>query len=174
NGSHIASLTSSDSVATGSFVSVKISVSISGRSLSLSVSSSVRSASLSSASPLPQLSGQLIIGGFSGASPPSTGGRSKRSLPVFPASIWAAMPSGKRRNVHFVKGFGNSLPQPDLEGQAVYATADRIQQHQLSDGAQPTDEAGSPYAGVYDTSTDDCTYENLNNNPAKFSSFQCA
>uniref|UniRef100_A0A1I8JAJ5 REJ domain-containing protein n=1 Tax=Macrostomum lignano TaxID=282301 RepID=A0A1I8JAJ5_9PLAT len=132
-------LTSSDSVATGSFVSVKISVSISGRSLSLSVSSSVRSASLSSASPLPQLSGQLIIGGFSGASPPSTGGRSKRSLPVFPASIWAAMPSG-----------------------------------QLSVGGQPTEAAESPYAGVYETSTDDHTYDNLSNNSAKFSSIQLA
>ncbi|PAA90326.1 hypothetical protein BOX15_Mlig017317g1, partial [Macrostomum lignano] len=107
NGSLIAALTSSDSVATGSFVSVKISVSISGRSLSLSVSASVRSASLSSASPLPQLSGQLIIGGFSGASPPSTGGRSKRSLPVFPASIWAAMPSG-------VTGFRGIISHPRL------------------------------------------------------------
>uniref|UniRef100_A0A1I8I8R4 Cubilin n=1 Tax=Macrostomum lignano TaxID=282301 RepID=A0A1I8I8R4_9PLAT len=91
NGSLIAVLTSSDSVATGSFVSVKISVSISGRSLSLSVSSSVRSASLSSASPLPQLSGQLIIGGFSGLraapapSPDSTdrgASRTKRSADV--------------------------------------------------------------------------------------------
>ncbi|PAA90329.1 hypothetical protein BOX15_Mlig015644g1, partial [Macrostomum lignano] len=107
NGSLIAALTSSDSVATGSFVSVNISVSISGRSLSLSVSSSVSSASLSSASPLPQLSGQLIIGGFSGASPPSTGGRSKRSLPVFPASIWAAMPSG-------VTGFRGIISHPRL------------------------------------------------------------
>ncbi|PAA92815.1 hypothetical protein BOX15_Mlig022007g1 [Macrostomum lignano] len=91
NGSLIAALTSSDSVATGDFVSVKISVSISGRSLSLSVSSSVSSASLSSASPLPQLSGQLIIGGFSGLraapapSPDSTGrgaSRTKRSADV--------------------------------------------------------------------------------------------
>uniref|UniRef100_A0A1I8G3U3 Neurogenic locus Notch protein n=1 Tax=Macrostomum lignano TaxID=282301 RepID=A0A1I8G3U3_9PLAT len=91
NGSLIAALTSSDSVATGSFVFVKISVSISGRSLSLSVSSSVRSASLSSGSPLPQLSGQLIIGGFSGLraapapSPDSTGrgaSRTKRSADV--------------------------------------------------------------------------------------------
>uniref|UniRef100_A0A1I8FUY6 EGF-like domain-containing protein n=1 Tax=Macrostomum lignano TaxID=282301 RepID=A0A1I8FUY6_9PLAT len=92
NGSLIAGLTSPDSVANGSFVSVKISVSISGRSLSLSVSSSVRSASLSSASPLPQLSGQLIIGGFSGAKPapapsfnPSR--RSRRSMAALPTDI---------------------------------------------------------------------------------------
>uniref|UniRef100_A0A1I8G109 Delta-like protein n=2 Tax=Macrostomum lignano TaxID=282301 RepID=A0A1I8G109_9PLAT len=101
NGSHIAALTSSDSVATGSFVSVKISVSISGRSLSLSVSSSVRSASLSSASPLPQLSGQLIIGGFSGlrAAPApslvdSSAGvsRSKRSAPSLPSGVASLLP----------------------------------------------------------------------------------
>uniref|UniRef100_A0A1I8G0V6 Delta-like protein n=1 Tax=Macrostomum lignano TaxID=282301 RepID=A0A1I8G0V6_9PLAT len=92
NGSLIAGLTSPDSVANGSFVSVKISVSISGRWLSLSVSSSVRSASLSIASPLPQLSGQLIIGGFSGAKPapapsfnPSR--RSRRSMAALPTDI---------------------------------------------------------------------------------------
>uniref|UniRef100_A0A1I8FWN0 EGF-like domain-containing protein n=1 Tax=Macrostomum lignano TaxID=282301 RepID=A0A1I8FWN0_9PLAT len=92
NGSHIAALTSPVSVTTGSFVSVKIYVSISGRSLSLSVSSSVSSASLSSASPLPQLSGQLIIGGFSGAKPapapsfnPSR--RSRRSMAALPTDI---------------------------------------------------------------------------------------
>ncbi|PAA90322.1 hypothetical protein BOX15_Mlig031842g2 [Macrostomum lignano] len=92
NGSHISALTSPDTVATGSFVSVNISVSISGRSLSLSVSSSVSSASLSSASPLPQLSGQLIIGGFSGAKPapapsfnPSR--RSRRSLASLPTAV---------------------------------------------------------------------------------------
>ncbi|PAA69694.1 hypothetical protein BOX15_Mlig014908g1 [Macrostomum lignano] len=92
NGSDIAALTSPDSVTTGSFVSVKISVSKSGRSLSLSVSSSVRSASLSSASPLPQLSGQLIIGGFSGfrAAPDplsSRRGRSRRSVGLLLSSL---------------------------------------------------------------------------------------
>ncbi|PAA90330.1 hypothetical protein BOX15_Mlig025742g2 [Macrostomum lignano] len=102
NGSHIAALTSSDSVATGSFVSVKISVSISGRSLSLSVPSSVRSASLSSASPLPQLSGQLIIGGFSGlrAAPDSSllpvahgSRRSKRSAPTLSSAVASVLPA---------------------------------------------------------------------------------
>uniref|UniRef100_A0A1I8JAA5 Delta-like protein n=1 Tax=Macrostomum lignano TaxID=282301 RepID=A0A1I8JAA5_9PLAT len=317
NGSLIAALTSSDSVATGSFVSVKISVSISGRSLSLSVSSSVSSASLSSASPLPQLSGQLIIGGFSGASPPSTGGRSKRSLPVFPASIWAAMPSGvtgfrgiishPRLNEarplilssspfylalsgavaasessgvvlsssldicevylpcrnggtctsskascvchpgysgtdcsvdnsecspnpcgsdevclersHSANYNHETLPWP-FNGSFKYKTADGylcLKSHassecstgfvgsigfysilvvvsvtlssaftcgivifivryrsQLSVGGQPTEAAESPYAGVYETSTDDHTYDNLSNNSAKFSSIQLA
>uniref|UniRef100_A0A1I8G1R2 Delta-like protein n=1 Tax=Macrostomum lignano TaxID=282301 RepID=A0A1I8G1R2_9PLAT len=131
NGSHIAALTSLDSVATGSFVSVKISVSISGLSLSLSVSSSVRSASLSSASPLPQLSGRLIIGGFSGAKPapaPSlvdslaSVSRSKRSAPSLPSGVASLLPDNitafrgivgsARLNGRTAATFGSSLISP--------------------------------------------------------------
>uniref|UniRef100_A0A1I8JA97 Cubilin n=1 Tax=Macrostomum lignano TaxID=282301 RepID=A0A1I8JA97_9PLAT len=118
NGSEIVALTSSNSVATGEYVSVKISLSISDRSLSLSVSSSVRSASLSSASPLPQLSGQLIIGGFSGllaapAPPPiessGTKGRSRRSLPALPTSISSTLSTN-------LTAFRGIIASPKLNG----------------------------------------------------------
>ncbi|PAA69693.1 hypothetical protein BOX15_Mlig000039g3 [Macrostomum lignano] len=118
NGSEIVALTSSNSVATGEYVSVKISLSISDRSLSLSVSSSVGSASLSSASPLPQLSGQLIIGGFSGllaapAPPPiessGTKGRSRRSLPALPTSISSTLSTN-------LTAFRGIIASPKLNG----------------------------------------------------------